>query len=411
MTYTRQRFGYVLKVFRRAKAADERHVPSSPQVDRNLRNKHEFRGQLQLNPPATPGSRWQDENSGSEDDDYDPSAKKSKKKAPEKPTRSKRKAPDAGDGEKTRKKPKLRGSSPEELNSKVAFISVKMASNKGRELLKSLADAHGTGIDAYRSSGAGRSLSDADMDTMAWENKQRKQHERTFEDAFNAEIGGIDNHGGRALRNRKVPDIAVFSKTLKDGSNIEEQSGMQAPQNLDDEPPHKASNAAISTTGLLSPAPTPPKEGRRLYQSSRQRSSSRSPILISDDGQTPSPLPPTFDKIAVTRWHHPVDFQTRLRTGCDFCKDCLFGVHGLIARKVQLRKTGTINKRYTECGGATPPTDSHGPTKMCIPCALDRFYISNCHKHELRVLPYQIGESKQPPLRRSSVVQERKDGE
>ena len=389
MAYTQRRLKETLRVFRRAKAAERRQQERDcPLFDRSLRNKHAIRGyeQQTAGPQAT---RWHREDSADEedDDDYDPSLKRQSKKHAERAVRSKRKAADTGDETKEKKRAKtltlVRASTLEELSSKISFVTFKLTSDKGKDQLQMLSERHDTGLRCRKVSGSNRILGDASKDTWAWEQERRK----TYEQQFYEQSEEIDNIGGRALRNRKVPAIVTGLKKANRQVQDDEEAESEEVQLLAEQEQGNLNDPTSMEHGLPSPALTPPES---MFPSSqnhcRQKTPPKEVIAISP---SPSPIPECRPQHFMTSWAHPIDFQYTIQPGdppCHFCSDFRYGLRALPPRRVTVKKTGSANKMYDELVNGHRNNNKEA-TRMCVKCALDRIYISNCAKHELQVLP------------------------
>lgn len=388
MAYTQRRLKETLRVFRRAKAAERRQQERDcPLFDRSLRNKHAFRGYEQqiAGPQAT---RWQRENSADEedDDDYDPSLKRQSKKHTERAARFKRKAADTGD-EAKKKKTKtltlLRASTTEELRSKVSFITFKLVSDKGKDRLQMLSERHDTGLRCRKASGSNRILGDASKDTWAWEQERRK----TYEQQFYEQSEEIDNIGGRALRNRKVPAIEIGLQKANRQVQDDEEAESEEVQLLAEQKQSKLDDPTSMSHGLPSPAPTPPES---MFPSSQNHCRQKTPPKdVIATSPSPSPIPECRPEQIMTSWAHPIDFQYTFQPGeppCHFCSDFRYGLTGFPRRNVTVKKTGSANKMYDELVNGHRNNNKEA-TRMCVKCALSRIYISNCAKHKPHVLP------------------------
>ena len=384
MAYTRERLKETIRVFRSAKAVAHQQHRASPQLDRSLRNKHDFRGQGPPS-PGTQASRWQQEDSDADDDDdYDPTAKRRQKKQVERSAHPKRKAAEAGDEAKERKKrikSTPRCSTLEELSDKISFLTFTITSQKGKDLLKELSEQHETGLQGRRP--ACSALADASMDTWTWEKERRKTYEQQFEE----QIDEIDNSGGRALRSRKVPEIEVEARKPKAMARNHAEIEPQETKAFATHKHHEDEYSTRLPHGLPSPAPTPPEFTNRSRQSHSIQEPTKHDII--EISPSPSPTPECRLEWITTRWAHPIDFTYIPSAGqppCHFCEKFRYGIAGFRARDIQVQKTGDANKMYEEYRGGRPNPNPEA-TRMCAKCALDRIYISKCATHQLQVLP------------------------
>ncbi len=385
MVYTQRRLRETLRLFRRAKAAEPRERErGSLQLDHNLRNKYAVRDHGQQRTGAQ-APRWQKDDSDDDDDDYDPTRKQQQKKHIERVIRPKRKAGDIGDGAKEKKKARTlaRESTMEELRSKASFITLKVASKTGKDQLMTLSEQYHTGLQSREAFGLKRTLGDASKDTWAWE----KEHRKTYEQQFYEQSEEIDNTGGRALRNRKVPTIEMDIRKPRTKDRDETETEPQDTPTFLEQQQGKVEYRMGSTCGLPSPASTPPDPAFRQQQEDcRQKCRGNDFITISP---SPSPTPECRLERISTDWAHPIDFHYVPGQGqppCHFCANFRYGIRGLGKLRVTVKRTGKANKMYEELGDGNRNNDKEA-TRMCVVCALNRMYISNCRNHELKALP------------------------
>lgn len=372
MVYNKQRLDQALRIFRTAKAEDRRRAAlaaaRAPQHEYTFR--HQPDATAKQHPTCFEGNEY------STDEDYEPDTKRKRKAEIRK---GKRKTGDKADGEPAAKKPK-KAKGLTYFESKDAFITLALPSEKAARLLGELADKHGNGTQPQskrKSTSQPWRLSNSDVpdpgtNRIARERKIRESlHEhlrndaKTYTERQDEEAQQIDNVGGRALRNRKV----ILPQTNESKSQ-------------------KSRVESLDSTGLLTPLSSS-TEANRPIRDTIQRldkdatsSSQNLAIPLSPSPSFDDSFNGTFE--ITTRFSHPVDFKYLPQRGlppCDFCYDLRFGIAGMEEIVVEVyRLPGS--RQYEEMGNGHRAMGT-APTKMCVKCSLERLHISGCKQHEL----------------------------
>jgi hypothetical protein len=192
--YTLTSLQKTLSVFRVAEDAEQ-----AQQFARNievLRDRRSLRAKQTPTIPKTPRFKKLSSDSNDDDEEYDPESGRHCKKADNSKLKSKRRAEGAPEGERPAKKsakpePTRVLSQDERRVDTIAFMTLMLMSEKSREVLNQLVRKHHNSVTKKVI------FEESNPDTA------------TYFDQLDEEAEKIDNIGGRALRNRKVPEIIV----------------------------------------------------------------------------------------------------------------------------------------------------------------------------------------------------------
>ena len=418
MAYTKHRLQEALRVFREARSNDRHNQVKANQQS----SKYAFRRVVPASSTRHLTAYRDSDSSGEEDDDYDPSSKRKKKRVPDlvKLQRQKRRAEDGGEnGGQKRAKGMPRDTAMRD--SKEAYITVVLTSEKGKELLQDLGQKHGNDVIKKRRLGRSFRIVDQSLDPMQRDLESRRKAQ-TYMDTLDLECAMIDNNDCRALRNRKVPDAKSEPRKVPCNSCSEakvkcrgfirgvcqrcKQEDLDCvPYRKDRNHPKRKGAATLPTprsSGMSLDSdmsvidldhPTTPWQGSNTgnaividQDGLREIGKKTTSTIELDSGSEKSPIGRTFN--IKTFWAHPIDFQyfpNPTIPPCDFCSDCLFGIHGHGPVNVEILQLPG-EEAYQELGNGHR-ADGKAQTVMCVRCALQRLYILHCRSHTFEPIP------------------------
>lgn len=378
--YTQARLVYALQVFRESLPYRTKHGSKTENLEQHLK-KYELRTSKSRN-VAQRASLWIDKDDSG---DYEPSKSSKRELEPRrpKPRNNKRKEREFGDDRENGAafKKRSRTWKSGRNNGEICKVVLKLTSETGRKKLQQLAGARVPPLvvqnlcdmeDSQQSlwSLAGENFSQTPRHSVSSAARRRSM--------FGSDVGSDgDKEGpqscGLGLRARtvvKAPRVHQSSERCVACRQAKRRCSQRK-----------------SDVGL--PCTQCRKDGINCSLASPEieKETKVSPDAHCDTPITiESPSSACLDiKWIATSFVHPINFkfsaaQNPART-CDFCRDYRYGIVGCGCRKnVEVLVEG--GKIVEEMGGGYR-AEGQEPTNMCIMCALDRFQISRCSKHEI----------------------------
>lgn len=359
--YTQARLDYALQVFRDSAPYRNKRGLQAEHLEQHLR-KYALRTSTTSLVAERPGL-WNDKDDSG---DYDPTVTKKRQNepCPPKARKSKRKIRDIGVDDENKPSAKKAKNSRGWLSGRMQGftlkITLKLNSPPGKALLESLADKAIGPLDHEGLCDTGEDKPGlwaltggtfAGTSKSSWSASARRRSmlRPVFEDTGDDEEV---NYGGFGLRTRRTSNTNATVSVRK--------------------------RANIQTSHPCVSAKTNEPKGMIKGNPSNGPGEFENQITI----RSPSSEGRDATKWIDTNWAHPMDFKFSAARDpgkiCHFCSDYRLSILGYGLKRVEVIVGGD---RYIERGGGHRE-EGKEPTNMCLRCALKRFAIYRCAKHE-----------------------------
>lgn len=421
MVYTKARLEHALRVFREASSYLRNKGLPSENLERHLRSKYAFRKSSKI-VPFTNVTLWQaKDDAGSDDEEYDPGKEKKKLNTKKKrKSERKRKAEDCGDQDQHIKRSKGEEST---FGDDGAYISFKLTSQKGKQLLEDLSRVHWTDL------GNCEEERSEEVEPSYWKRysssyagaRRRSAFDILLDDGSTDVNVDVDDESdmksqvlATSLRNGKVREKLKDTKkqnrrtnsTSKHAENVITESRAELCHSNAIQKRCRGQNhnnrSFKQIDSVIEPSELRHEKDEEIEQSANvihPTGRKHRDNVTHNTKMTPELSPPSMslsDDFSFTRtqslldqpglitietaYAHPIDFRYMPPVGqrCDFCSDWRMGILGHGSKIIQVFIDPEHPTQFQEMGNGHR---SFGKTctKMCISCALDRLLIVRCH--------------------------------